>query len=64
MKQSVVQILVAPPDEIQTLRFNSQVLCNTAASVVYWLACWPLVPKIVGSLPAKKSSACLPSEGK
>jgi hypothetical protein len=24
-----------------------------AASVVYWLVCWPLVPKIVGLNPAK-----------
>jgi hypothetical protein len=36
------------------------------------VACWPLVPKFTGSNPAeavrflraKKSSACLPSEGK
>ena len=36
------------------------------------VACWPLVPKFAGSNPAeavgflgaKKSSACLPSEGK
>ena len=38
------------------------------------VACWPLVPKLAGSNPAeavgffraekKKSSACLPSEGK
>ena len=37
------------------------------------VACWPLVPKFAGSHPAeavgflgrkKKSSACLPSEGK
>ena len=24
-----------------------------AASVVWWLACWPLVPKIAGSIPAE-----------
>jgi hypothetical protein len=39
-----------------------------AASVVWWLACWPLVPEFAGSIPTeadvKKSSACLPSEGK
>jgi hypothetical protein len=43
-----------------------------AASVVYGLARWPLVPKFTGSNPAeavrffrvKKSSARLPSEGK
>jgi hypothetical protein len=43
-----------------------------AASVVYGLARWPLVPKFAGSNPAeaveffmaKKSSARLPSEGK
>jgi hypothetical protein len=43
------------------------------ASVVWWLACWPLVPQFAGSIPTeavgffsdvKKSSACLPSEGK
>jgi hypothetical protein len=43
------------------------------ASVVWWLACWPLVPEFAGSNPAevvgffryrKRSSACLPSEGK
>jgi hypothetical protein len=47
--------------------------CDTeATSVVRWLACWPLVHKIAGSNPAeavwffgwKKSSECLPSEGK
>jgi hypothetical protein len=45
---------------------------NSAASVVYWLARRPLVPKIASSLPTeavgffgrKKSSACIPSEGK
>jgi hypothetical protein len=31
------------------------------ASVVWWLACWPLVPEFAGSIP---TSACLPSEGK
>jgi hypothetical protein len=40
---------------------------------VLWLACWPLVPEFAGSIPTvavgffsdvKKSSACLPSEGK
>jgi hypothetical protein len=43
-----------------------------AASVVWWLACWPLVRKFAGPNPAEavgffgrqKSSACLPSEGK
>jgi hypothetical protein len=43
------------------------------ASVVWWLACWPLVPEFTGSNPAEvvgffrymeKSSACLPLEGK
>jgi hypothetical protein len=41
-------------------------------SVVYWLACWPLVPEFAASNPVKafgffraeKSSACLPSEEK
>jgi hypothetical protein len=28
-------------------------LCSGAASAVYWLACWPLVPKIAGSNPAE-----------
>jgi hypothetical protein len=45
---------------------------TTAASVVQWLACWPLVPEFAGSnsakavrfLQAKTSSACLPSQGK
>jgi hypothetical protein len=51
-------------------------VCNLtvslAASVVYWLACWPLLPEFMGSKPAKavrffwkkNSSACLPLEGK
>jgi hypothetical protein len=43
------------------------------ASMVWWLACWPLVPEFAGSIQTeavgffsvvKKSSACLPSEGK
>jgi hypothetical protein len=47
--------------------------CWGTASVVWWLACWPLVPEFAGSIPTeavgffsdvKKSSACLPSEGK
>jgi len=46
---------------------------GTTASVVQRLACWPLVPEFAGSNQAevvgffghlKKSSACLPSEGK
>jgi hypothetical protein len=44
---------------------------ESAASVVYGFACWPLVPKIAGSLPTEavgffrlgKFTACLPSEG-
>jgi hypothetical protein len=28
-------------------------MCSVAASVVEWLACWPLVPKIAGSNPAE-----------
>jgi hypothetical protein len=27
---------------------------STAASVVWWLACWSLVPKIAGSIPDEK----------
>jgi hypothetical protein len=47
-------------------------IARLTASVVYWFACWPLVPEFVGSNPAEavgfflftKSSACLPSERK
>jgi hypothetical protein len=31
------------------------VTTQLAASVVFWLACWPLVPKIAGSNPAEKN---------
>jgi hypothetical protein len=42
---------------------------DLAASVVYGFACWPLVPKIAGSLPTEtvgfflleKSTVCRPS---
>jgi hypothetical protein len=32
---------------------HSGPLLLLAASVVWWLACWPLVPKITGSIPAE-----------
>jgi hypothetical protein len=50
----------------QQLKYLSQIKPST------FNPCWPLVPKIAGSLPVEavgffsgeKSSACLPSEGK
>jgi hypothetical protein len=32
---------------------HSRVSFHGAASVVWWLACWPLVPKLAGSTPAE-----------
>ena len=62
------------PDNVAVVRdaIQHSPYHSVAASVVWWLACWPLVPKFAGSNPAeaigffgrKKSSACLPSEGK
>jgi hypothetical protein len=52
---------------------HAQFMRHMTASVVWWLACWPLVPEFAGSIPTeavgffsdvKKSSACLPSEVK
>jgi hypothetical protein len=32
-----------------SLRYNH----NLTASVVWWLACWPLVPEFAGSIPTE-----------
>jgi hypothetical protein len=59
--------------ELCDLHYMSKYRYASTASVVLWLACWPLVPEFAGSIPTeavgffsdvKKSSACLPSEGK
>jgi hypothetical protein len=52
------------------MKIQFRISDRATASVVWWLACWPLVPEFAGFKPVgffqymKKSSACLPSEGK
>jgi hypothetical protein len=64
-----LQTLVRHPKSLEMLtspKRKVQYCLTLTASVVWWLAYWPLVPEFAGSIPTdvKKSSACLPSEGK
>jgi hypothetical protein len=50
-RHAYLRSFVLDPEDVVNLSMGS--IWNLTASVVWWLACWPLVPEFAGSIPTE-----------